>query len=166
MSYVDGANNDVIGVYLDGQLIGETTTFENYHDALGGDHIGNAQANLTDRVIFRESNGETGQPEDSSRQDLATTQGFNFDNLTVSDYNNTSGTGNNLANVITGNSGDNVLTGLGGNDTINGGIGIDTALVSPRTLRGRTTTVYGDEQQPRPCHRLQRGYGDRSERGA
>ena len=123
LDYVDGANNDVIGVYLDGQLIGETTTFENFHDGLGGTHITNAQANLTDRVIFRESNN--GQPQDGAG---GQNQGFNFDNLTTSVYNNTSGTGNAEDNIITGNSGDNVLTGLAGNDTLNGGVGIDTAV--------------------------------------
>ena len=55
-------------------------------------------------------------------------EGFYFDNLTTSVYNNTAGTGNELANIITGNSGDNLLTGLGGNDTLNGGLGIDTAV--------------------------------------
>ncbi|MBR0850306.1 cadherin-like domain-containing protein [Bradyrhizobium diazoefficiens] len=128
LDYVDGQNNDVIGVYLDGQLIGETTTFENYHDAVNGvttlaGHIAQAQANETDRVIFRENNN--GAPQDGSG--TGNNQGFYIDNLTTSVYNNTSGTGNDLANVITGNSGDNLLTGLGGNDTIDGGAGIDTA---------------------------------------
>src|SRR5207244_8806522 len=54
--------------------------------------------------------------------------GFYFDNVTTSVYNNTSGTGNGLANIITGNSGDNLLTGLGGDDTLAGGSGIDTAV--------------------------------------
>ena len=98
LAYVDGQNNDVINVYLDGQYIGQTTTFENYHDGINPDHIANAQANLTDRVIFRESNN--GQPEDGSG--TGHNQGFYFDNLTTSVYNNTSGTGNGLANVITG----------------------------------------------------------------
>ena len=53
-------------------------------------------------------------------------QGFNIDNLTTAVYNNTSGTGNEDANVITGNSGDNALSGLGGNDTLLGGDGNDT----------------------------------------
>src|SRR5262249_55341827 len=54
LDYVDGANNDVIKVYLDGEYIGQTTTFENYHDALPGSpgHLANAIANVTDRVFF------------------------------------------------------------------------------------------------------------------
>ena len=142
LDYVDGQNNDVIGVYLDGQLIGETTTFENYHDGLNGaaNHIANAIANETDRVIFRESNN--GQPEDGAsfgRQQ----QGFYIDNLTTSVYNNTSGTGNTLDNVITGNSGDNLLTGLEGNDTINGGAGIDTSVYR-NALANYTVTTTTD----------------------
>jgi Ca2+-binding RTX toxin-like protein len=123
LSYVDGQDNDIINVYLDGQYIGKTTTFENYHDALGGTHNANATANLTDRVFFRPSANGATQDGSGTGQN----QGFNFDNLTTSVYNNTSGTGNGLANVIAGNSGDNLLTGLGGDDTLNGGLGIDTA---------------------------------------
>src|SRR5262249_54022558 len=32
VQYKDGPNNDVINIYLDGQFIGTTTTFENYRD--------------------------------------------------------------------------------------------------------------------------------------
>jgi VCBS repeat-containing protein len=124
LAYVDGQNNDVISVYLDGQYIGQTTTFENYHDSLGGTHIANATANLTDRVFFR--GGANGSPQDGPGG--TADAGFYFDNVTTSVYNNTSGTGNDLANVITGNSGDNTLTGLGANDTLNGGLGTDTAV--------------------------------------
>ena len=123
LDYVDGANNDVIGVYLDGKEIGTTTTFENFHDALGGDHVTNAQANLTDRVFFRPSGN--GAP-----QGAGVYQGFLIDNLTTAVYNNVNGTGNDLANVITANDGNDILTGLGGNDILHGGTGIDTAAYS------------------------------------
>ena len=79
LDYVDGANNDVIGVYLDGKEIGTTTTFENFHDALGGDHVTNAQANLTDRVFFRLSGN--GAP-----QGAGVDQGFLIDNPTTAVY--------------------------------------------------------------------------------
>jgi Ca2+-binding RTX toxin-like protein len=128
LTYVDGQNNDVIGIYLDGKYIGQTTTFENYHDgAVVSDatHIANAAANLTDRVFFRPSaNGATNDGPGG------VDAGFYFDNITNSVYNgnnNTNGTGNADANVITGNDGDNTLTGLGGNDTLVGGYGVDTA---------------------------------------
>ncbi len=120
LAYVNGPNNDVINIYLDGQFIGTTTTFENYRDALGGTHDANAAANLTDRIFFRPS--ANGAP-----QGAGVNQGFYFDNITNSVYNNSNGTGNSLDNVITGNDGNNVLTGLGGNDTLIGGAGFDTA---------------------------------------
>jgi Ca2+-binding RTX toxin-like protein len=59
----------------------------------------------------------------------------NIENLTLSGTSSTSGTGNDLDNVITGNSGGNklsggggadLLRGLGGNDTLDGGAGTDT----------------------------------------
>jgi RTX calcium-binding nonapeptide repeat (4 copies) len=121
LTYFDGANNDAIDVYLDGELIGTTTTFENYRDALGGTHFANAEANQTSRVFFRPSGN--GAPHDGTG---GQNQGFYFDNLTTSVYNNLSATGNDAANVITGNSGDNVLSGLAGNDTLYGNDGNDT----------------------------------------
>jgi hypothetical protein len=122
LSYVDGADNDVIQVYLDGSLIGVTTTFENYRDALGGTHPDNAEANQTSRLFFRNSAGG-GAPQDGPGGD---NEGFYFDNITNTAYNNLSGTGNELANTITGNSGDNHLSGMDGNDSIDGGVGDDT----------------------------------------
>ena len=124
LNYVDGANNDKIDVYLDGALIGTTTTFENYHDALGGTHAANAQANLTDRVFFRP--GANGSPQDGPGG--AADAGFNIDNVTNAVYNDTNGTGTNSDNIINGNSGNNILSGLGGNDTLNGGGGNDTLI--------------------------------------
>ncbi len=59
----------------------------------------------------------------------------NIENLTLGGTSSSSGTGNELNNVITGNSGGNklsggggadVLRGLGGNDTLDGGDGTDT----------------------------------------
>ena len=122
LTYVDGSNNDVINIYLDGQFIGSTTTFENYRDSLGGTHAANAAANMTDRIFFRPS--PNGAPQDGPS---GQNQGFYFDNITNSVYNNSNGTGNSLDNVISGNDGTNVLTGLGGNDTLIGGGGVDTA---------------------------------------
>jgi len=50
----------------------------------------------------------------------------NVENLTLTDTDDLTGTGNVLNNEITGNSGDNVLDGKAGNDTINAGDGNDT----------------------------------------
>ncbi len=49
-------------------------------------------------------------------------------NLTLLGINGTTGTGNELANILTGNSGANTLKGLGGNDTLDGKAGGDTYL--------------------------------------
>ncbi len=145
LDYVDGPNNDVIGVYLDGKEIGTTTTFENFHDAAGGTHVANALVNLTDRVFFRPSGN-------GSPQTPGADQGFLIDNLTTAVYNNANGTGNDLANVITANDGNDILTGLGGNDILHGGAGIDTAAYgwSAGQLRRDLERRDGDRRrQPR-----------------
>jgi Ca2+-binding RTX toxin-like protein len=49
----------------------------------------------------------------------------NMENLTLTGSANTSGSGNELDNVITGNSADNILFGAAGNDTLSGGAGRD-----------------------------------------
>ncbi len=128
VQYNDGPNNDVIQIYVDGALVGTTTTFENYHDALGGTHDGNAEANQTNNLFFRA--GNNGQPADGPG---GQNQGFYFDNLTGS---NIDGTGNAGNNVITGNGGDNHLTGLAGNDTLIGGAGTDTAVYNVALTAG------------------------------
>jgi Ca2+-binding RTX toxin-like protein len=120
VTYKDGANNDVIEVYLNGDLIGTTTTFENYRDALGGTHAANAEAGQSNSIFFRASAG--GAPQGDPLQN----QGFYFDNISNTVTSHLNGTGNGLDNTITGNGGDNVLMGLDGNDTLNGGDGNDT----------------------------------------
>ncbi len=135
LTYVDGPNNDVIQVYLDGVLIGTTTTFENYRDALGGEHANNAEANQTDRVFFRNSAGGAAPQDGPGGQN----QGFYFDDITYGVYNNASATGNELNNVLTGNSGDNLLTGAGGDDTLIGGDGADTAVYFAAINAGAVT---------------------------
>jgi len=52
----------------------------------------------------------------------------NVENLTLISVDAISGTGNNLANVITGNSATNVLSGGDGDDTLNGGAGSDSLI--------------------------------------
>jgi hypothetical protein len=126
LTYVDGQDNDLVEVYLDGVLLGTTTTFENYRDALGGTHEANAEANQTSRFLFRAGAG--GQDQDGPG---GQNQGFYFDNVSYVVYNEgQSLTGNALNNVLTGNSGNNVIAGLGGNDTIDGGAGYDKAVYS------------------------------------
>ncbi|MBL8339069.1 MAG: calcium-binding protein, partial [Rhodoferax sp.] len=59
---------------------------------------------------------------------LSYTLGAYLENLVQAGVSNATGTGNELANVLTGNDGDNLLNGLAGNDTINGGLGNDTVI--------------------------------------
>jgi len=54
----------------------------------------------------------------------------NFENLTYTGAAGFSGTGNELANLITGGGGADVLRGAGGNDTLVGGGGEDVAVLS------------------------------------
>jgi Ca2+-binding RTX toxin-like protein len=50
----------------------------------------------------------------------------NIENLVLEGNDDVSGTGNELANVITGNGGDNLLAAAGGNDIVDGAIGNDS----------------------------------------
>jgi Ca2+-binding RTX toxin-like protein len=125
----DGPDNDVIQVYVDGKLVGTTTTFENYRDyqAPGGGelaHDANASANLIDRLIFRVGEA-AGNPDGADGPD-GNRQGFMIDNISTSAGAPIIGIGNDDANIINGNSADNLLEGKGGDDTLNGGIGFDT----------------------------------------
>jgi Ca2+-binding RTX toxin-like protein len=56
------------------------------------------------------------------------TLGADFENLALRGSAAISGTGNDLANVMTGNVGDNTLSGLGGDDALGGGMGADKLL--------------------------------------
>ena len=121
LTYVDGPNNDLIEIFVDGAKVGETSTFENYHDTFGA-HDSQAELNQTNRIFFRA--GANGSPQDGAG--IGQNQGFYFDDITNTVTRHIDGTGNALNNTIIGNSGDNVLTGAGGDDTLNGNGGNDT----------------------------------------
>ncbi len=95
-------------------------------DALnGGDGDDIYLAQAADTVF---ETGGAGSGTDEVRTTDSFTLSANVENLTLLEGGNTSGTGNDIANVITGNSGNNTLEGLNGDDTLNGNAGIDTAV--------------------------------------
>jgi trimeric autotransporter adhesin len=67
-----------------------------------------------------------GEGNDTVRADFSYTLLDNVENLTLDGWDDLSGSGNELDNVISGNGGDNVLLGLAGNDRIYGNEGNDT----------------------------------------
>ncbi len=79
--------------------------------------------NSGDRVVEFENSGL-----DEVRASVSFSLSPHVENLTLTGMGNTSGTGNNLANVIIGNNGDNRLAGMGGIDLLEGGIGFDTYI--------------------------------------
>lgn len=124
LRYEAGQDNDVIDVYVNGDFVGTTTTFENYRVALGQDHAASQAANTASRLFFR--SGANGAPTDGPG---GQNQGFYFDNIRYSSFNSridSEATGNGLDNVIEGNSQNNVLRGLDGNDQLFGNVGNDT----------------------------------------
>ncbi|MCS6297679.1 MAG: hypothetical protein H8K09_15700 [Nitrospira sp.] len=81
--------------------------------------------NSGDRVVEFENSGF-----DEVRASASFSLSSHVENLTLTGMGNTSGTGNDLANVIIGNSGNNRLAGMGGNDLLEGGTGFDTYIYS------------------------------------
>ena len=63
---------------------------------------------------------------DTVQSSVTLTLAANVENLILTGVDAISGTGNELANVLTGNAGANTLTGGDGNDTLDGGAGNDT----------------------------------------
>ena len=122
---MDGPNNDVLDIYLNGQLIGTSTSFENYFDSHPSDlnpaAPTSAQQVQTGGIFFRLN--AAGGAQDGPGGSI--NQGFLIDNISITSFNGANATGNADTNVITGNSGDNVIAGLAGNDLLIGGAGAD-----------------------------------------
>ena len=113
-----GANNILVGGAgndeLDGLLGDDTMSGGIGHDT----YIVNTAGDIVNE------NASEGKDTVKSSVDFTLTNA-NVENLTLTGFQITSGTGNSGANVITGNLVGNVLRGLGGNDTLNGGNGDD-----------------------------------------
>ena len=131
LRFLDGPDNDVIDVYLDGTHIGTTTTFENFRDfhLATNPHDVNAELNQVNRIFFR-AGGAAGNPfaEDGPGGDR---EGFLIDDVSYSveeSVGGLNGTGNALGNTITGNDGNNELSGLDGNDSLIGNGGQDRLI--------------------------------------
>ena len=136
--YVDGPDNDVIDVYLDGQSSATPRRSRTIAiGRLGPDHEANAAKPTRPTACSsgRRQRRAAGRPR---RRE----QGFYFDNVTIAVYNNIDGTGNDLDNVITGNGGDNDLDGLGGDDTL--------------AAASATTPLTGGPSSTRHDHRRRR----------
>ena len=80
--------------------------------------------NLAD-VVIESVGGSTGGI-DLVRSQVSLVLGANVERLTLEGSAAISGTGNELANLITGNAGANAVSGGAGNDTLSGGDGADT----------------------------------------
>ncbi len=132
LRFVDGQDNDVIDIFLDGSHIGTTTTFENYRDfhdptTSGNSHLVNAEGEITSRIFFRPSAGNGGVTDGPNGDN----QGFYFDNLQIASYNSGSLHGDSLsggsgADSLLGEIGDDVLDGGDDVDALYGGDGADS----------------------------------------
>ena len=126
VEFNDGADNDVVKLYLDGAFIGQSNTFENFFDAAnpGNTHAENAEINQAANLFFRATAGSAAGDNDGPG---GVNQGFMFDNITYNSFTaaGADGTGNGLANTILGNSSNNTLSCLGGDDLLTGGSGDD-----------------------------------------
>lgn len=84
--------------------------------------------NQTDTVIEKPGEGNDTVISWAAAYTLANDQ--SIENLTLAGTTSSSGTGNDLDNIITGNSGNNVLDGGKGNDVLIGGGGRDTFVIA------------------------------------
>ncbi len=101
---------------------------DNILDGLGGaDTLAGGMGNDTYRVDATEDTvvEEDGQGTDTIQACADYTLAVNVENLTLTGTASISGTGNDLANVITGNTASNTLNGGAGDDLLQGGEGAD-----------------------------------------
>ncbi|WP_252381142.1 beta strand repeat-containing protein [Desulfovulcanus ferrireducens] len=120
------ANDILVGGAGDDVLYGEAGD-----DLLNGGTGNDTMTGGTgDDTYVVDSAGDTvieavGEGVDTVESHVSYTLADNVENLTLAGTGSSSGTGNEMDNIITGNSGNNSLYGLDGNDSLSGGAGHD-----------------------------------------
>ncbi|MFA9461538.1 hypothetical protein [Thiohalorhabdus methylotrophus] len=119
-------DNRITGTDADNRLDGGKGD-DTLNGGAGGDHMTGGEGDDT-YIVDQAADTpieEAAQGEDTVRSSLSWELRDNLENLILTGEEDTSGTGNELANEITGNAGDNTLTGNGGDDRLDGGAGAD-----------------------------------------
>lgn len=131
--------------HIENLTLGEGGAYSGTGDAIGNVIKGNSANNLLDGKAGADTMDGAGGADtyivdvaadqaseagysagDLVKAAVSYTLGANIENLTLTGTSGTSGTGNNLDNVVTGNAGNNRLDGLQGYDTLVGGAGNDS----------------------------------------
>ena len=166
-AYALGANVENLIYVGSGNFTGTGNTLANLivggagdDDLNGGRGIDTMRGGFGDDTYFVDHPGDIvdeagGSGIDTVETTISYTLGADIENLVLRGSAALSGTGNDLANVMTGNTANNTLIGLGGDDTLTGGKGDDKLLGGDGndTLSGGITQ-YGDHDH------LRGGLGD------
>ncbi|MCK4501082.1 calcium-binding protein, partial [Candidatus Babeliales bacterium] len=134
--YGNNLNNEIIGNTGDNALYGnsgnDTLIGGEGNDYLNGGSGADAmQGNTGDDTYIVENSGDVvtelaDEGTDTVNSSISYTLTDNVENLNLTGYSSTSGTGNDLDNTIVGNNASNTLRGLEGDDTLIGNGGHDT----------------------------------------
>lgn len=127
LTLLGSRDTDVIGTSANNVLVGNAGNNLLFGGAGSDTMIGGAgndtyQVSVATDVVTELAN----EGIDTVESQVTYTLGANVENLKLTGVAATSGTGNELNNLIVGNGAANVLTGAAGNDTLSGGSGNDT----------------------------------------